>query len=108
MARQGPAYLSNLTFVKMERPGQRSPRMTEFSSPAVALSIIQTSALISTSENDRGQKPDSGNKMRKVKRRKIVRLKRLTGVALVTVFWLVSVLPEGCGFVKNATFDIPR
>lgn len=54
MAWQGQAYLSNLTFVKMERPGQRSPRMTEFSSPAVALSIIQMSALISTSENDRG------------------------------------------------------
>lgn len=68
MAWQGPAYLSNLTFVKMERPGQGSPRMTEFRSPAVALSIIQTSALISTSENDRGQKSDSGNKMRKVKR----------------------------------------
>lgn len=68
MARQGRAYLSSLTFVKMERPGQGSPRMTEFRSPAVALSIIQTSALISTSENDRGQKSDSGNKMRKVKR----------------------------------------
>lgn len=67
MARQGPAYLSNLSFVKMERPGQGSPRMTEFRSPAVALSIIQTSALISTSENDRGQ-TDSGNEMRKVKR----------------------------------------
>lgn len=68
MPRQGPAYLSNLTFVKMERPGQRSPRMTEFSSPAVAFSIIQTSALISTSENDRGQKPDIGNKMRTAKK----------------------------------------
>lgn len=68
MALQGPAYLSNLPFVKMERPGQGSPRMTEFRSPAVALSIIQMSALISTSENDRGQKSDSGNEMRKVKR----------------------------------------
>lgn len=68
MALQGRAYLSNLTFVKMERPGQGSPRMTEFRSPAVALSIIQMSALISTSENDRGQKSDSGNEMRKVKR----------------------------------------
>lgn len=84
MPRQGPAYLSNLTFVKMERPGQRLSRMTEFSSPPVALSIIQTSALISTSENDRGQKPDTGNKMRMVKRRKIVRLKTLTGAVLVT------------------------
>lgn len=68
MALQSPAYLSNLTFVKMERPGQGSARMTEFRSQAVALPIIQTSALISTSENDRGQKSDSGNKMRKVKR----------------------------------------
>lgn len=66
MARQGPAYLSNLSFVKMERPGQGSPRMTEFRSPAVALSIIQTSALISTSENDGGQ-TDNGNDMRKAK-----------------------------------------
>lgn len=55
MARQWAAYLSNFSFVKMERPGQRSARMTEFRSPAVALSIIQTSALISTSENDRQQ-----------------------------------------------------
>lgn len=54
-ARQGTAYLSNLSFVKMERPGQGSPRMTEFRSPAVAASIIQMSALISTSENDWGQ-----------------------------------------------------
>ena len=55
MASQGMAYLANLSFVKMERLGQRSPRMTEFRSPAVALSIIEMSALISTSENDRGQ-----------------------------------------------------
>lgn len=68
MAWQGPAYLSNLAFVKMERPGQGSPRMTEFRSPPVALSIIQTSALISTSENDGGQKSDSGNEMGKVKK----------------------------------------
>lgn len=93
MPRQGPAYLSNLTFVKMERAGQRSPRMTEFSSLAVALSIIQTSALISTSENDRGQKPDTGNKMRTAERRKIVRLKRLTGVVLVTFSARLSFAP---------------
>lgn len=55
MAWQGQAYLSNLSFVKMERAGQRSPRLTGFRSPAVALSIIQTSALIRTSETDRGQ-----------------------------------------------------
>lgn len=60
MTRQWTAYLSNLSFVKMERPGQRSARMTEFRSPAVALSINQTFALISTSENDRGQ-TDNGN-----------------------------------------------
>lgn len=65
MARQGPAYLPNLAFVKMERPGQGSARMTEFRSPPVALSIIQTSALISKSENDRGQMSDSGNEMGK-------------------------------------------
>lgn len=52
MSRQGRAYLANLAFVKMERPGQGSPRMTGFRSPAVALSIIQMSVLISTSEND--------------------------------------------------------
>lgn len=52
MARQGTAYLFSRSFVKMERPGQRSPRMTEFRSPAVALSIIQTPTLIGTSEND--------------------------------------------------------
>lgn len=93
MPRQGPAYLSNLAFVKMERPGQRLPRLTEFRSPAVALSIIQTSALISTSENDRGQKPDTGNKMRTVKRRKIVRLKRLTGVVFATFSASLSFAP---------------
>lgn len=52
MARQGTAYLSICSFVKMERPGHRSPGMTEFRSPAVALSIIQTPTLIGTSEND--------------------------------------------------------
>lgn len=65
MARQGHAYLSNLAFVKMERPGQGSVRMTEFRSPPVASSIIQTSALISKSENDRGQMSDSINEMGK-------------------------------------------
>jgi hypothetical protein len=56
------AYLSNPSFVKMERAGQRSPRMTEFRRSVVALSIIQPSALISTSESDRGRtKCDSGN-----------------------------------------------
>lgn len=41
--------------------------MTEFRSPAVALSIIRMSALISTSEND-GVQTDSGNERRKVNR----------------------------------------
>lgn len=63
------AYLSNPSFVKMERPGQGSLRLTGFRSPAVALSIIQTSALISTSENDvERTNSDNGNKRRKAKR----------------------------------------
>lgn len=49
---EGKAYLTDHSFVKMERPGQGSPGMTGFRSPAVASSIIQTSALISKSEND--------------------------------------------------------
>lgn len=66
MARQGAAYLSGLSFVKMERPGQGSPGMTEFRRPAEALSIIQMPTLIGTSEND-GRQTDSGNERRKVK-----------------------------------------
>lgn len=70
MARQGTAYLPELSFVKTERPGQGSPRMTEFRSPAVAWSIIQMSALISTSENDGAKKSDSGNERRKGRKKR--------------------------------------
>lgn len=84
MAGQGTAYLPNLSFVKMERPGQGSPRMTEFRSPPVALSIIQTSALISTSENDGGQTLTAEIRWERRKGSQIVRLTRLKGEVLVT------------------------
>ena len=51
---------------EMERAGRRSAGLTGFRSPPVAPSIIQTSAVISTSESDRKRTNcDSGNEKRK-------------------------------------------